>query len=287
MPIKVAIIGAAGRMGTWFVNYFSQQNSSILVFDTDTNPLKSLPPSAAIAASISKCVADADLVLVCVPVRITPKVIKECSLYMKPGAAIAEISSVKYKTFNALRRTRDDLVTLCLHPMFGPGATEKSQLKILIVPVRDERNELEKSRRFFTTAKILVMPSAREHDSAIAIVLGLTYFGNLAFSEFLSTKDRRLLDTVSGTTFRLQSLLAESILTDDPELISVLIKDNPYVRRHVKEYLASASEMLRLASNKDPGKLEARIRTLKERMHRQGDLQKSYNNLYAAVQAIE
>lgn len=287
MPFQVSIIGAAGRMGMWFVNYFSRQNASIMVFDTDKSPLKSLPRSAAVVASISKCVADADLVLVCVPVRITPRVIKECSLYMKPGAALAEISSVKYKTFNALKRTREDLATLCLHPMFGPGATEKSQLKILLVPVRDERNELEKSYRFFTMAKILVVPSARKHDSAIAIVLGLTYFGNLVFSEFLSTKDRRLLDSVSGTTFRLQSILAESILTDDPELISVLIKDNPYVRKHVKEYLASASDIIRIASNKDPGKLEARVRRLKERMQRQGNLQKSYKSLYAAVQAIE
>ena len=171
--------------------------------------------------------------------------------------------------------------------MFGPGASEKRQVKMLLVPVRNEQDELRRSQDFFAPAKILVIQSARKHDSTIAIVLGLTYFANLVFSDFLSKKNRKLLDEVSGTTFRLQSIIAESILTDDPELISVLIQDNPYVRRHVRQYLVGASDFVRLASTKDPSKLEARIRMLKTRMQRQVDLQQSYDNLYAAVQATE
>ena len=274
-------------MGSWFVNYFSRRNASISVFDSNKSLLRTSSQSVITAGSISECVSGADLVMVCVPVRLTPRVIRECSSDMKPGATLAEISSVKHKTFAALSKTRDDLGTLCLHPMFGPGASEKRQVKMLLVPVRNEQDELRRSQDFFAPAKILVIQSARKHDSTIAIVLGLTYFANLVFSDFLSKKNRKLLDEVSGTTFRLQSIIAESILTDDPELISVLIQDNPYVRRHVRQYLAGASGFVRLASTKDPSKLEARIRMLKTRMQRQVDLQQSYDNLYAAVQATD
>ena len=169
-------------MGSWFVNYFSRRNASISVFDSNKSLLRTSSQSVITAGSISECVSGADLVMVCVPVRLTPRVIRECSSDMKSGATLAEISSVKYKTFAALSKTRDDLGTLCLHPMFGPGASEKRQVKMLLVPVRNEQDELRRSQDFFAPAKILVIQSARKHDSTIAIVLGSTCLCILVFS---------------------------------------------------------------------------------------------------------
>jgi hypothetical protein len=76
-------------------------------------------------------------------------------------------------------------------------------------------------------------------------------------------------------------------MTDDAELISVLIRDNPYARKHVRQFLKKALALAALASENSPGKFEAEIRKVKGRMERKGDLQRSYDRLYAVMQSLD
>jgi prephenate dehydrogenase len=239
------------------------------------------------ADSLKKSVEGADLVLVCVPVRITPRILAECSKHMKSGSVLAEISSVKGKTFRALTRTRKDLRPLCLHPMFGPGASQGSDLKILLIPVRNEREELETAREFFHNANLVVITSAKAHDDAIGIVLGLTYFSNFALADFMASQKNEIVTSVAGTTFRLQSILAESIMTDEADLISVLIRDNPYALKHARQFLRRASKIAELAAAKDPVRLESRIRRVKSQLERKVDSQQSYKRLYSLMRSMD
>jgi prephenate dehydrogenase len=277
---QIAIIGAAGKMGMWFVSYFGRRNERILAYDINQDPLRSSAVNVLIATSISECVKNADIVLVCVPVQATPKVVAECAKAMKSGAVITEISSVKHRSFPALAKVRNDIRPLCLHPMFGPGAEEKKHVKILLIPVRSEAAELGAVEKIFEGATVRVIPSAKEHDREIAVALGLTYFANLVFAKTISRKNQAILREISGTTFRLQSLLAESILTDEPELIVALIKDNPWASRIIHSYLKEVSFISRLVFSRDRRKLESVIANLKSRVERQVDIHESYRRLY-------
>ena len=274
-------------MGSWFANYFSSRGASVLAYDSNKSSLNSPNTALTIVDDLAKCVTSADIVLLCVPVKRTPRLISECAGHMKSGAILGEISSVKHGTFAALNRIRNDLIPLCIHPMFGPGATDRNELRVLLVPVRSEGIELRKAQEFFPGTKLIVIPSAQEHDNAIGIVLGLAYFSNLAFADFMSSKASRLRKEISGTTFRLQSALAQSIMTDDPELISALISDNPYARKHIRAYLKKALSLERLVSTSPSSKLESRITKLKNRMQSQANLQESYNELYRAIRVLD
>ncbi len=274
-------------MGSWFVNYFASNNKTVSIYDSNSGSLKPTSLGISIAHSLADCVAGADLALVCVPVQLTPRIIRDCAGYLKPGATLAEISSVKHRTFPALTKVRSDLKPLCLHPMFGPGATDKKQMKILVIPVRNTSDELRTVEEFFTDATFVVIPTAKAHDDAIAVVLGLTYFTNLVFSYFLTTKELKRLKEIAGTTFQLQSMLAESILTDEPELIAALIRENPYALKHIKRYLGQASDLTKLMAAKDQRQLERRLHTLKARVQVRTDIRMSYKQLYDAIKAID
>jgi prephenate dehydrogenase len=284
--LEIAVIGAGGKMGSWFTNYFSRRGIPVSVYDVKRSFLD-FPGNVKVADSISTCVENVDLVLVCVPVNNTPEIIKECAKNMKAGAAIAEISSVKYKTFRALKRTRMDLQPLCIHPMFGPGASEKKQTKILVVPVRNKDAELKMANALFENAKIIVLPDSETHDRSIAIILGLTYFTNIVFGKVMSTNNLALLKEVSGTTFGLQSLLAESILTDEPDLIVALIKENPFARKYIKGYLNVASATEKMISAKSSKVLKADIQKSRSRLQKYQDLQQSYRRLYDIMENLK
>jgi prephenate dehydrogenase len=279
---QVAIVGAAGKMGSWFTSYFAQRGLDVSAYDINQKMLKS-SRKVKVQESLSQCVQDADLVLVCVPVQKTPQTIKECTKNMKDGAIIAEISSVKNKTFAALKKIPNNLRPLCIHPMFGPGASNKIETRVLLVPVRNKKIELKIANEIFENANVMVLPNAKQHDKSIAIVLGLTYFANIVFAKVMSSGNISMLKQVSGTTFGLQSLIAESILTEEPDLVIALIRENVYAKRYINQYLKETTAVARLAIANDSNDLKAELQKLKLNMQKMQDLQQSYNRMYEII----
>lgn len=273
-------------MGSWFTNYFAWRGFGVSVYDINRQMLRP-SGSVRVASSIDDCVSKADFVLVSVPVRMTPLVIRECTKSMKAGAVIAEISSVKQRAFQALKQSPPSLRPLCVHPMFGPGASEKMQTKVLMVPVRNEEAELKIAREMFENATVKVLPDAKTHDKSIATVLGLTYFANIVFAKVVSAGDVSTLKQVSGTTFGLQSLIAESILTNEPDLVVALVRENPYVKKYIRQYLKEASAVARMASAKDDKRLRADLKRVRSKLQKWQDLQQSYRRMYEIIENLK
>jgi prephenate dehydrogenase len=283
---EVAIIGAAGKMGSWFRDYFSLHGLEVSAYDINDIVLRTAS-NVKVKDSLDDCVKEADLVLVSVPLNSTPSVIRECAKKMKNGAIIAEISSVKYKTFAALKNVPKNVIPLCIHPMFGPGASEKIQAKLLLVPVRNEKNELKLANEIFENVKVTVLPTAKQHDRSIAIVLGLTYFTNIVFAKVLGSADISMLKQVSGTTFALQSIIAESILTDEPDLIVALVQANMYTRKYIMQYLKEATSIARLVVSKNSSDLKADLREIRSKLEKSQDLQESYKRMYDIIESFK
>jgi prephenate dehydrogenase len=170
--------------------------------------------------------------------------------------------------------------------MFGPGASEKMQPRILLIPVRNEETELKITHDLFENAEIKVLPGADAHDRAIATVLGLTYFANIVFAKVMSAGNMPLLKQVSGTTFGLQSLIAESIMTSDPDLVVALVQDNPYARKYIRQYLKAASAVAGMASAKDGRRLKADLKKTRSRLQKSQDLEQSYRKMYDIIEDI-
>jgi prephenate dehydrogenase len=279
---QVAIVGAAGKMGSWFTSYFAQRGLDVSAYDINHKMLKT-SNKVKVQKTLLQSVQHADLVLVCVPVQKTPQAIKECIKSMKDGAIIAEISSVKNKTFAALKKTPINLRPLCIHPMFGPGASKKVEARVLLVPVRNEEIELKITNEIFENPNVMVLPNVKQHDKAIAMVLGLTYFANIVFAKLMSSGNISMLKQVSGTTFSLQSLIAESILMEEPDLVIALIGENVYAKRYIDQYLKEAAALARLAVAKDRSDLKAELLRIKLYMQKKQDLKRSYRRMYEII----
>jgi prephenate dehydrogenase len=281
---QVAIVGAAGKMGTWFASYFVQRGMSVSAYDINQKNLLKASKKVKVEDSLLECVQDADLVFVCVPVQQTPQAIKESTRNMKDGAIIAEISSVKNKTFAALKKIPNNIQPLCIHPMFGPGASKEIEARILLVPVRNAKIEVNITKEIFQNANVIALQNAKQHDKSIAIVLGLTYFANIVFARLMLSGNISMLKRVSGTTFHLQSLIAESILTEEPDLVIALIAENVYAKKYISQYLEKAAALARLAvTNDSSSELRDELQKLRFNMQKSQDLQQSYNRMYEMI----
>ncbi|MGA7007363.1 MAG: prephenate dehydrogenase/arogenate dehydrogenase family protein, partial [Nitrososphaeraceae archaeon] len=220
---KICIVGGAGKMGRWFSNYFVQQGGySVFVYDTKKGYDKS-STKIVCCNSLKECLNDADYVIISVPVRTAPSMIRECASLMKPRSTLLEIASIKKDTIRSLSKIRRSIVPISIHPMFGPGATKLNDSKILLVPVRDIKKEKRRLRSILGGAKILVVNDAYHHDKLMALILGIVYYANLILATVISKDSFPELKKFSGTTFSFQSILFHSILSDEPVLISSLL----------------------------------------------------------------
>ena len=266
MAKSVAIVGA-GKMGLWFCNYFSKKNNfEVLLYDKRKIKLdpKKFAGNITVCKSLQPCVSKADIVIVCVPIRITVPVINKCTSMMKKGACIVEISSLKLDIFNSLLDIPDYLIPLSIHPMFGPGAKKLSDTKLLLIPIRNENREQKLVRSLFKEARTIVIKDPKSHDSIMAIILGMIYYVNLLLASTLSNENITLLKRVSGTTFYLQKLLFESIL------------------KYLKKYNEESAKLFDIII-KNKNILEKRINRIKQSYTNKRNIMSSYEKMYSII----
>jgi len=288
MDKSVAIIGA-GKMGLWFCNYFSRKNNyNVSLYDKrkfslDINlDLKVKGHRITACKTLDQCVRNADIVIICVPIKTTVSVINKCTRIMKIGACIVEITSVKTDIFKSLLKIPDSLTALSIHPMFGPGAKNIRDTKILMIPIRNEIREEKLVKSMFNESKVIVIKDSKYHDRLMAIILGMVYYINLLLATTLCNENIPLLKKSSGTTFYLQTLLFESILTDNSSLIASLLADNKELPTYLKKYNEESTELLNLIT-KDKGNLEKRINRIRKNYSNKKNINSSYEKMYSII----
>ena len=283
MDKEIAIIGVNGKMGKWFANYFHKMGFKVKGFDTNNEIKEKFIEKA---NSLVSCILQIDYVLLCTPTKNTPEIIRLISKEMKRGSYLIEISSHKSKTSQTLLKTPSKINPICIHPMFGPSIKNIAGRNVIIVPIKDAQKELTATKLLFPGANFVTI-DAVEHDKKIAVILGLTHLINIAFANILAKDDQiSLTEKMSGTTFKAQRIIAESILTESAELIETIVS-NPEVRRSGEEFW---KDIGRLLTNSQEGKSEEIINYIKssqEKISKNVDLEKSNKKLSAMIKTIE
>ena len=283
MNKKIAIVGVNGKMGKWFADYFHKMGFEVVGFDINNDIKEKFIIKA---NSLVGAILQMDYVLLCTPTKNTPEIIRLIAKEMKRGSYLIEISSQKFKTAQTLLKTPSRVNPVCIHPMFGPGTKSIDGKNIIIIPIKDAKKELDITKLLFPKANFVTIDAA-EHDKKIAVILGLTHIINIAFANILAKDEKTsLTEKMSGTTFKAQKIITESILTESPELIETIIS-NPEVRRFAEEFW---KDIGRLLTDSQEGKSEQIIDYIKssqERISKNVDLEKSYKKLSTMIKTIE
>ena len=283
MNKKISIIGVNGRMGKWFANYFNKMGFEVVGFDTnETIKEKFIIKANSLIGAILKT----DYVLLCTPTKNTPEIIRLIAKEMKHGSYLIEISSQKSKTAQTLMKTPNKINPICIHPMFGPGTKKIDGKNIIIIPIKDVKKELDATKLLFPKANFVTI-DASEHDKKIAVILGLTHLINIAFANILAKDEKiSLTEKMSGSTFKIQKIVTESILTESPELIETIIS-NPEMRKYGEEFWKDIGKLLTDSQEGKSEEIIDYIKSSQKRISKNIDLDKSYKKLSAMIKTIE
>jgi len=283
MNKKIAIVGVNGKMGKWFANYFHKMGFEVVGFDINNDIKEKFIIKA---NSLVGAVLKTDYVILCTPTKRTPEIVRLIAKEMQRGSYLIEISSQKFKTAQTLLKTPSRVNPVCIHPMFGPGTKSIDGKNVIIIPIKDAKKELSITKLLFPKANFVTI-DATEHDKKIAVILGLTHIINIAFANILAKDEKiSLTEKMSGTTFKAQKIIAESILTESPELIETIIS-NPEVRRYAEAFWKDVGKLLTDSQEGKSEEIIDYIKSSQQKLSENVDLDKSYKKLSAMIKTIE
>jgi len=286
--VKIGIIGGAGKMGRWLTRYFIHQGHEVTISDIDRKKAEKLASSLKIkvAQNNSEAAGRADLTVICTPINTVPKILNEIIADLTSSAAVMEISSVKSPVMPIMRKIASmGIRVLSVHPLFGPGVEDPSNERIALVPIQDAESEVSFAKQLFPNMEMIVVDAER-HDHAMALTLSLTHFINIALASVLAEENIEELKNLGGTTFTMQLLLSESIMTEDPKLCASIQMSNPYTMQHLEKFLSEAHRLMQHIRERDEKKFSIFCNETYIELSKHENLVDSYKAMYRALKSI-
>ncbi|MFW9999393.1 MAG: prephenate dehydrogenase/arogenate dehydrogenase family protein [Candidatus Hodarchaeota archaeon] len=258
---NLTIIGGSGGMGKVFARYFNQHGFKITLFAQNENKLKTVAETLGVEykLDLKKSVENADVVMISVPIKSTPEMIKKIAPMMKENSLLFDITSLKkdiHKILNEIHKIYP-INCLSLHPMFGPGIKTMKNYVMIILRIGGTEQYDEKVNElleiFRSDGLILTETTPDIHDSRIALTLGVPHMFNILFLNLLKRMNEPLneLTLYTGTTFLLQKVFSESIIQREMEMFGEIQIENKEFLKVLDIFEDLVKEYKAVIKNKD------------------------------------
>jgi chorismate mutase/prephenate dehydrogenase len=211
---RVLVIGGAGKMGGWFVEFFGSQGFVTHVADVNAKP------APGVFTGWREAGVDYDIIIVAATMPASGKILAELAT-IKPASLIFDIGSLKSPLRHGLEAlSAAGCKVTSLHPMFGPDTELLSGRHLIFVDVGSTAATVAAKELFASTMVEQLDMSLDDHDRMIAYVLGLSHALNIAFFTALAESGEAApkLAQLSSTTFDAQLLVSAAVARDNPRM---------------------------------------------------------------------
>jgi prephenate dehydrogenase len=255
--LKIAILGT-GMMGRWLARFAKENLGEVIVADINRRKAGRFAVELKVKSKHPlEAAAEADFVLVAVPISKTVEVVKAVAGVVKRGAMIADVSSVKEDVVAAMKEIGGEIELTSIHPLFGPGATTIEGKDFLIVPVRTGKLYRWLKRSLTKLGARVTELGAEEHDKLMAIIQCLTHFTLISYLTTLrSLRDFEKLREVRTPMFAFLMDLAKAVLACNPQVFGELQVHNRYARLIRSRVMESCRSLDTIFSAKDAKEME-------------------------------
>ena len=211
---RALVIGGAGKMGRWFVEFFASQGFATTVADVtvDDGPNQ--------FSNWTDAGVDFDVIVVAAPLAVSGRILAQLAV-LKPKVLIFDIGSLKSPLIDGIGELRAaGCRVTSLHPMYGPDTRLLSGRHLIFCDAGDAQATADAKELFAATMVEQLDMGLDDHDRLIAYVLGLSHALNIAFFTALAESGEAApkLAKMSSTTFDSQLLVSEAVAQDNPRL---------------------------------------------------------------------
>ena len=211
---SVLVIGGAGKMGGWFVDFFASQGFDTTVADA------SVEDGPGQYKNWTDAGVDFDVIVVATPLAVSGRILAQLAV-LKPQGLIFDIGSLKTPLIDGLHElVGAGCKATSIHPMFGPDTRLLSGRHLIVCDAGNAEATAAAKELFSATMVEQLDMGLNQHDRHIAYVLGLSHALNIAFFTALSESGEAApeLARMSSTTFDAQLLVSSGVAHDNPHL---------------------------------------------------------------------
>ncbi len=284
--MTVAIVGGYGKMGRWIAEFLLKDGKDIVLYGRDKNKLLAAGRELGVdtETNLKQAVNDAGLVIVSVPINSFSGVIEQLKPYLTPGQVVMDVTSVKVMPVRVMHEYLDNVTVLGTHPVFGPGARSARNQNFILTPTNDaERTIADKVRsNLVEKGGIVTLMSPEEHDHLMAVVLGLSHFIAIASADvLLGFEQLQKMKAIGGPTYRVLLTLAESVITEDPELYASIQMNLPGLPEMEELFKKTTETWADIVKSGNKQQFIEKMNLLKEKLpEADPDFGRSYRDMY-------
>lgn len=242
----IAIIGGHGKMGALLARLFGDMGHSVLIVDRDTTLTA---PQAA---------AEADVVVVSVPIDATEQVIRDVGPHVRDDALLMDITSIKASPIaTMLSATRASVVGT--HPMFGPGVHSLQGQRFVVCRARGDAWADWVVQTFAARGLAVTETTPLQHDRAMSVVQVLTHFQTQVLGLTLAKLGVPLDETLQFTSpaYLLELYVAARHFAQDPQLYGPIEMRNPQTGAVTAAFRGAADEIGEILARGDQAAFSA------------------------------
>ncbi|HEY94736.1 MAG TPA: prephenate dehydrogenase, partial [Dehalococcoidia bacterium] len=239
---------------------------------------------ADIETDLAQAVNGAGLIIVSVPIDSFTGVIKQLKPYLSSGQVVMDVTSVKVMPVRVMHEYLDNVTVLGTHPVFGPGARSARNQNFILTPTNDAEQTIANKVRDNLTEKggLVTMMTPEEHDHLMAVVLGLSHFIAIASADvLLGFEQLQKMKAIGGPTYRVLLTLAESVITEDPELYASIQMNLPGLSEMEELFMKTAATWADIVKSGNREQFIEKMNLLKEKLpEADPDFGRSYRDMY-------
>ncbi|MFB6208781.1 MAG: prephenate dehydrogenase/arogenate dehydrogenase family protein [Candidatus Nanohaloarchaea archaeon] len=246
---KVAIVGGTGKFGQHLAGHLEENNEVSVSGRSLEKAREAAEGEDWDYGRSSEVVEGADVVIVAVPISVTVEVIHEVGEEVPEDALFCDITSVKKKPVEAMKKYSDEV--LGMHPMYAPTNSIEGQ-KVVLCPEKGKKwTEMEEFWESRGAETHITDPET--HDEAMSIVQGLMHFSELVVAETIRKSDLsgEEISNYSSPVYQLITDLTARILNQKAGLYGSIQAENPENEEVRERFIESAEELSEIIGDEE------------------------------------
>lgn len=219
--LNLGLIGF-GKFGQFAARYL---RTKLHLFVWDLRDQRKKAASLGITWGTLEETASCQVVLLAVPISEMPAALTRVVPYLRPGALLMDVCSVKMAPVEwMLAAAPENVEVMGTHPLFGPrsGRTGIDGFKVALCPARTSRTEMV--REFLTAMGLqVIVTTPEEHDRQMALAQALTHFVARGLSEAGVVEQE-----MKTPSYERLLKVVENLTKDSPAMFEDLEAYNPF-----------------------------------------------------------
>jgi len=279
-------------MGSWFGTLLKENGYQVMISDKNRRAGNTIARKKGFkfVDRLDRSIQSVRLLVFATPTQITSQILSRLTTKLPSGILLVEMSSIKEPIRSTLQRLGKLRVPiLSIHPMFGPGTRSLRGRTVLATSIPKRNAQATKILSIFQRKGArIIRCTIKEHDYLMSALLTLPHFLNVAMVKALRVNRFRSkrLRALSGTTFSLQSLIAEVMHQESPDNVTSILMDARNSPDILEEYVRQCNEIIKSVRRGNRRRIVDALNSNRAYLARDGGFRKAYWNFNAAVASL-